>query len=284
MFISHFNRGGPCWGLLLGDRFIGGHRLLGGRHATLRSVLTGEGLRAAVEEASALPDDDGAPTIAPAVRQPTIPDPAHVFCAGLNYAAHAAETDKATSEVPRIFLRAASSLVGHGAPLLRPTVSTQFDYEGEVAVVIGSRAAHVPEARAMDHVVGYTLVMDGSIRDWQGATTTMGKNFIGTGAMGPGLVPAWQVPDWRAMTLMTRVNGVEVQRTTLDRMIHTIPALIARLSRMTPLLPGDVVVTGTPEGIGCRRAPPLWLTPGDLVEVEVPGIGVLANRVADAGA
>jgi 2-keto-4-pentenoate hydratase/2-oxohepta-3-ene-1,7-dioic acid hydratase in catechol pathway len=279
MFISHTHRGRPSWGIALGDRLIDGHRLLGGRRATLRAVLTGEGLRAALAEAEALPLET---RDTPGPMLPTIPDPDHVFCAGLNYTAHAAETGNAAPEAPRIFLRAASSLVGHGARLLRPSVSTQFDYEGEVAVVIGTRTQDVPEDRAMDHVAGYTLFMDGSIRDWQGATTTMGKNFVGTGAMGPGLVPAWQVPDWQALTLRTRVNGMEVQHTTLDRMIHPIPALIARLSRMTPLRPGDVVVTGTPEGIGCRRTPPLWLTPGDVVEVEVPGIGVLANRVADA--
>lgn len=282
MFLSHSDSHGPSWGVAIGGRFVAGTDLLGGRHRGLRSVLEAGALREAAADA-ARHLQEGRGRAMPDTLLPTIPDPAHVFCAGLNYAAHAAETGRSSPTVPRIFLRAASSLVGHGAPLLRPAVSDCFDYEGELAVIIGSRAAHVPEERAMDHVAGYTLFMDGSIRDWQEISTTLGKNFVGTGALGPGLVPAWEVPDWRRLALTTRLNGRVVQTATMDRMIHGIPSLIAWLSRMTPLLPGDVIATGTPAGIGCRQTPPLWLRPGDRIEVESPGIGCLSNPIAQGG-
>jgi 2-keto-4-pentenoate hydratase/2-oxohepta-3-ene-1,7-dioic acid hydratase in catechol pathway len=274
MFVSLASGG---WAVLGPDGAVSGARLLSGRVPGLRALLEAGLMPAARDEAAGL-----APDLDPAglALAPTIPDPAHVFCAGLNYADHAAETGQAAPEAPRIFLRANSSLIGHGAAVLRPACSNDLDFEGELAVVIGTRAHRISEDAAMAHVAGYTCFMDGSVRDWQKASVTTGKNFVATGAMGPGLVPADAVPDWRALSLVTRVNGAEVQRVTLDRMIHTIPVLIAFLSQMTPLLPGDVIVTGTPEGIGCRRTPPLWLCPGDVVEVEVSGVGLLRNPVA----
>jgi 2-keto-4-pentenoate hydratase/2-oxohepta-3-ene-1,7-dioic acid hydratase in catechol pathway len=276
MFVS-FEARDTTWGYRMGRGVVSGHRLAGGRYRDLRSVLV-DGLqdRIADEAEARDPDLDSC-----ALRYlPVVPNAEHVFCAGINYSDHATETGKESPEEPRIFLRANSSLVGHRAPLRFPAVSTQFDFEGEVAVVIGREGHLIDEAKAMSHVAGYACFMDGSVRDWQKSTTTMGKNFVGTGAFGPGLVLASRIPDWSALSLSTRVNGTEVQRTTLDRMIHPIPRLVSYLSRMTPLRPGDVIVTGTPEGIGCRRDPPLWLKHGDAVEVEVPGVGCLANVVA----
>lgn len=276
-FVSY--EGTPLgWGVSIPDGVIDGSQLLGGSYGSLKAVIEAGVLVAAAHEAERLRPSmahDGLTLL------PPVPDPMHVFCAGLNYADHAAETGKDTPEIPRIFLRAASSLVGHGAPLIRPRVSTDFDFEGELAVIIGKRGHHIAPEAAMDHIAGYCCFMDGSLRDWQKNTTTMGKNFAGTGAMGPGLVPASHVPDWRALSLETRVNGQSVQQVSMDRMIHSIEDMIAYLSRMTPLLPGDVVVTGTPEGIGCRRIPPMWLKPGDLVEVDIPGVGLLANTVVE---
>ena len=276
MFVSFEGRE-ATWGYRMGRGVVSGHRLAGGRYRDLREVLAAGLQERIADEAEARDADLDSCSLR---YLPVVPNADHVFCAGINYADHAAETGRDSPEEPRIFLRANSSLVGHRAPLCFPAVSTQFDYEGEVAVVIGREGHLIEEAKAMAHVAGYSCFMDGSVRDWQKSTTTMGKNFVGTGAFGPGLVPASRIPDWQALSLSTRVNGTEVQRTTLDRMIHPIPRLISYLSRMTPLRPGDVIVTGTPDGIGCRRVPPLWLKRGDAVEVEVTSVGCLVNVVA----
>lgn len=269
---------GEGWGALIEGGFVGGRRLLDGRFGALRQVVAAGMSEAALDEAAGCAPE----SIDELTYLPVIPDPAHILCCGINYADHAVETGRESGSAPRIFLRAASSMVGHMAPLLRPGVSTEFDFEGELAVIIGRAGKDIPEDQAMAHVAGYTCFMDGSVRDWQRNTTTLGKNFDGTGALGPGMVPARAVPDWRDLDLVTRVNGQQVQRTGTDRMIHTIPATISYLSRMCRLEPGDVIATGTPDGIGARREPPLWLRPGDLVEVEVSGVGLLANRVVDA--
>jgi 2-keto-4-pentenoate hydratase/2-oxohepta-3-ene-1,7-dioic acid hydratase in catechol pathway len=274
-FVS-YRQDGPAWGALRDGHIVPGRSLLGGRYADLKSVLADGFLRRAFDEAEA----QGATLPLSAVTLlPPIPDPAHVFCAGLNYAAHAAETGAAAPEAPRMFLRATSSLVAAGAPVIRPRVSERLDFEGELAVVIGRRGRHIAEADAYDYVAGYSCFMDGSIRDWQEHSVTTGKNFIGTGAFGPALVPAFAVPDVERLTLTTRLNGEEVQRTTTDLMVHTIPRLIAYLSAMTLLMPGDVIVTGTPEGVGNRRTPKLWMRPGDRVEVEISGVGLLSNPI-----
>lgn len=269
------------WGIERDTGIVSGTRLLGGRFASLKALIAADGLTPALDEARALDPDRRLDGIH---RLPVIPDPGQIFCAGLNYADHAAETGNPVPKAPRIFARTAPSLAAADAPLIRPRVSTQFDFEGEIAVVIGKSGRHIPEDRALDHVAGYACFMDGSLRDWQKWTTTLGKNFEQTGAFGPALVAARDVPDWTALTLVTRVNGVETQRVDTAIMIYTIPRLIAFLSQMITLSPGDVIVTGTPKGIGSRRVPPLWLRPGDVVEVEVTGLGILRNHVVDEGA
>jgi 2-keto-4-pentenoate hydratase/2-oxohepta-3-ene-1,7-dioic acid hydratase in catechol pathway len=212
---------------------------------------------------------------------PVVPDPDKIICVGLNYRDHVAETGRTVTEKPALFARFAGSQAGHGQPLVRPRVSEQFDYEGELAVVIGTGGRHIAEADALRHVAGYACYNEGSVRDWQRHTSQFlaGKTFAATGGFGPWLVTADEIPDPAALTLETRLNGQVVQHTTTDLMITPVPALIAYISTILPLLPGDVIVTGTPGGVGMKRTPPLFMQPGDVAEVEISGIGVLRNPV-----
>ena len=213
---------------------------------------------------------------------PVVPDPDKIICVGLNYRDHVAETGRTVTEKPALFARFAGSQVGHGQPLVRPHASDQFDYEGELAVVIGTAGRHIAEADALSHVGGYACYNEGSLRDWQRHTSQFlaGKTFAGTGGFGPWLVTADEIPDPSRLTLETRLNGEVVQHTTTDLMITPIPALIAYISTVLPLLPGDVIVTGTPGGVGFKRNPPLFMKPGDVAEVEITHIGTLRNSVA----
>jgi 2-keto-4-pentenoate hydratase/2-oxohepta-3-ene-1,7-dioic acid hydratase in catechol pathway len=182
-------------------------------------------------------------------------------------------------ENPRIFARLADTIIAHGAALWRPANSTHFDYEGELAVVIGKPGRHIPAARALDHVAAYTIFNDGSVRDYQKHSVTAGKNFPHTGPLGPWIVTADEIPDPAALTLETRVNGERRQHTSTGDMILSVQQLIEYISAFTPLAPGDVIATGTPEGVAHARKPPLWLVPGDVVEIEICGIGILRNPV-----
>jgi len=212
---------------------------------------------------------------------PVIPNPGKIVCVGLNYAEHVQETQREVTESPALFLRVAESQVGHGKDIVCPPESTKLDYEGEIAVVIGKGGRRIAEADAWEHVAGYACYNDGSVRDWQTATAqwTAGKNFSQTGAFGPWMVTRDAIADGQRMTLVTRLNGQEMQRATTDMMIHSIPRQIAFISTFTPLAPGDVIVTGTPGGVGARRTPPVWMKPGDTVEIEVDAIGVLRNGI-----
>jgi len=215
---------------------------------------------------------------------PPIPDPKRILCVGLNYSDHAAESDQAQGQLPAyptIFTRFPSSLVGHGAPLVRPAASMSFDYEGELAVVIGETARAVPHEHAMRVVAGYSCLMEGTVRDFQRHTSQFipGKNFDRSGAFGPWIVTAEEF-DLDSATLTTRVNGETMQKAQVNEMLHSVSALVAYCSTFTTLEPGDVIATGTPGGVGYARRPPRWLVPGDIVEVEVSTIGILSNPVA----
>lgn len=214
---------------------------------------------------------------------PVIPNPDKIICVGLNYRSHVAETGRTETEKPAIFLRLPSTQVGHRAAMLRPVVSDQFDYEGELAVIIGKPGRHIPQRSAMEHVAGYSCYNDGSVRDWQRHTGqwTAGKNFRATGAFGPWLVTADEIGDPSPLRLTTRLNGQTVQDTTIDLMIFPIPEIISYVSTWIDLVPGDVIVSGTPGGVGFKRNPPLLMKSGDTVEVEIEKIGVLQNSIAD---
>jgi 2-keto-4-pentenoate hydratase/2-oxohepta-3-ene-1,7-dioic acid hydratase in catechol pathway len=215
-----------------------------------------------------------------------IPDPEKIWCIGVNYADRNAEYKDGSQlpKYPSLFCRTPSSFVGHGTPLERPKVSTQLDYEGEIVLVIGRTGRHIPRERAMDHVFGYTLCNEGSVRDWlhHGKfNVTQGKNFDRSGSIGPWIVTRAEAGDDRPFELTTRVNGEVRQHETTDRLMFPFDYLIAYLSTFATLKPGDMIVTGTPTGAGARFDPPRWLKPGDVVEIEVPRIGLLSNGVID---
>lgn len=212
---------------------------------------------------------------------PVIPNPDKIICVGLNYHAHIEETGREETPNPVLFARFAGSQIGHDQPLVKPLESDRFDYEGEVAVIIGKEGRRISEADALDHVAGYACYNDGSVRDWQKHTHQFmpGKTFAGTGGFGPWMTTADEIPDPAAMRLQTRLNGETVQDTTLDLLVASIPRLIAYCSTILPLLPGDVIVSGTPGGVGARRNPPLFMKDGDVCEVEVSGVGILRNPV-----
>jgi acylpyruvate hydrolase len=214
---------------------------------------------------------------------PPFPSPGKIICIGLNYVDHSTEVGIALPDYPTIFARFSSSLVGHGAPVHVPRQSTQLDYEGELVAVIGRDGRNIPRERALDHVAGYSLFNDVSVRDYQFRTPqwTIGKNFDGTGVFGPFFVTADALPrGCKGLRLTTRLNGRVVQDTSIDQMVFDVETLIVLLSEVLTLSAGDVIVTGTPSGIGMSRKPPLWMVPGDVCEVEIPGIGVLRNPIA----
>lgn len=216
---------------------------------------------------------------------PVIPNPDKIICVGLNYHAHVQETGREETVNPVLFARYAGSQIGHGQALVKPLESIEFDYEGEVAVIIGKEGRRISEAEALNHVAGYACYNDGSVRDWQKHTHQFmpGKTFAGTGAFGPWMVTSDEVPDPSALHLQTRLNGQVVQDTDVSLLITSIPRLIAYCSTILPLLPGDVIVSGTPGGVGARRNPPLWMRDGDICEVEISGIGTLSNPVKAEG-
>jgi 2-keto-4-pentenoate hydratase/2-oxohepta-3-ene-1,7-dioic acid hydratase in catechol pathway len=212
---------------------------------------------------------------------PLIRAPHAVWCAALNYQTHVAEGNWKHPTHPPFFLRVAESLCGHGEPIVEPIVSDRLDYEGELALVIGTRARHVPESKAFGIIAGYSCFNDGSVRDWQRHTAqiTSGKNFSRTGAFGPWLTTPDELPDIASAQLTTRLNGKTMQQAKIGDMIFGIPQLIAYLSTMCELLPGDVIVTGTPGGVGARHTPQVFMHNGDEVEVEIEGVGVLRNPI-----
>jgi 2-keto-4-pentenoate hydratase/2-oxohepta-3-ene-1,7-dioic acid hydratase in catechol pathway len=268
--------GRASYGIVVGDGLVDVGARLGTRYPTLRAALAGDALGEIARSADAKPD-----LAVSAVRlEPPIPAPDKIVCIGLNYRAHAAEAGLKVPDNPSLFLRLTNTLVPHGGALVRPSASSDMDYEGELAVVIGRGGRHIAANRALDHVAGYACFNDGSLRDYQRQhSVAVGKNFLATGGFGPWLVTRDEVPDPSQLTLTTRLNGAEVQRGDTADMIFSVPQIISYVSAFTPLEPGDVISTGTPPGVGMARKPPLWLKPGDVVEVEISKIGVLSNSV-----
>ncbi len=214
---------------------------------------------------------------------PVIPQPGKIVCVGLNYETHRKETGRAEAEHPAIFTRFSDTLVGHGQAIVLPKVSTQLDYEGELAIVIGRPGRAIAQESALQHVAGYSCFNDASIRDWQrhNIQFTPGKNFPGTGAFGPWLVTPDEASNLESQHVITRLNGEVVQDQPIAEMIWSIPELIAYISAFTPLAPGDVIATGTPGGVGAKRSPPLWMKAGDRVEVDIGSVGTLVNGIID---
>jgi 2-keto-4-pentenoate hydratase/2-oxohepta-3-ene-1,7-dioic acid hydratase in catechol pathway len=279
MKVVTFERNGArSYGLLEADRIVDVGSRLAARYGDLRSVLAADALR---ELQNARKGDAPIFRLDDAKLLPVIPNPEKIFCVGLNYVSHRTETKRPETKYPSIFTRFADTQVGHEAPVLRPSFSTAFDYEGELAVVIGRGGRHIPEATVAEHIAGYSCYNDVSVRDWQRHTAqwTPGKNFPGTGAFGPALVTADEFSDLGALTLTTRLNGKVMQQAPISDLIFPVPVIVSYLSRFTPLYPGDVIATGTPGGVGDRREPPVYMKDGDVVEVEIDRIGILRNVV-----
>jgi 2-keto-4-pentenoate hydratase/2-oxohepta-3-ene-1,7-dioic acid hydratase in catechol pathway len=272
--------GKVSYGAVVGDGIVDLRPHLGeSRYPTLKSVLAARALDAARAAAERERPDH---RLLDVELRPVIPDATKILCVGLNYHAHRDETGhRDPTAHPALFIRYADTQVGHGQPLVLPRNAKDFDYEGELAVVIGKRARHVPASRALEYVAGYSCYHDGSLRDWQFHTSqwTPGKNFPGTAGFGPWLVTTDELSDPSKLTLVTRLNGKEMQRAPTDLMIFDVPTIIEYVTGFTELLPGDVIATGTPGGVGFKREPPVFMKAGDAAEVEISGIGVLRNPV-----
>ncbi len=214
-------------------------------------------------------------------RLPPIASGATLYCIGLNYKAHVDETGRDLPPQPSVFTRTPASVVGAGEPIVRPRVSQAFDFEGELAMVIGRPGRYLREAEALQHVAGYTVFMDGSLRDYQKHSVTAGKNFWRSGACGPAIVLASAVPDPEALKLTTRLNDEIVQQSTTDLLIYSLARIVSYLSEVSELRTGEIIATGTPAGVGARRSPPLWMKAGDRISVEISSVGRLDNSVID---
>jgi 2-keto-4-pentenoate hydratase/2-oxohepta-3-ene-1,7-dioic acid hydratase in catechol pathway len=275
---SYLLGGKPCFGAVVGEGVVTLNDRLGGRFVTLRDALAADALsemRKAVDGAK--PDHK----LAGLQFLPAIPNPEKILCVGINYKSHAAEHGQEAPKLPNIFTRFVNTLVAHEGEMIRPRVSTSFDFEGELAVIIGRGGRHISPDNALAHVAGYTCFCDASVRDFTKYSLVASKNFLGTGPLGPWITTADEIPDPTRLTLTTRLNGMQMQHSGTDMLIHSIPAIIAFCSVFTPLAPGDVIATGTPDGIGAKRSPPVWMKAGDMLEVEISGIGTLRTRIAD---
>lgn len=283
-FLSFVRDGKPGYGAVVGDGVVD----LGRRHGDwpdLRAAIRADALPALAAEAAGTEPDFA---LAGVDYLPTIPNPEKIICIGVNYANRSQEYEDATeASYPSVFMRTADSLVGHDAPLLRPPESVQLDYEGEIVIVVGEGGRRIPAASAEAHIAGLTIMNEGTIRDWvrhAKFNVTQGKNFGSSGAIGPWIVTADEFDRYDDFTLTTRVNGEVRQHDTTANLTFSFARLISYLSTFFTLRPGDVIATGTPLGAGARHDPPRWLVPGDVVEVEVPGIGTLRNPVEDEAA
>lgn len=280
---SYDFNGRPGFGLVAGDGLIDLGRRLAPRYGSVLDLLRAEALDAARTAAEGRSADLA---LADVTLLPPVIAPEKILCVGVNYA-NRNEEYKDGQELPKypsLFFRTPGSFVGHGSPIVRPPESVQLDYEGEIVLVIGKGGRRIAADTALSHVAGLTLCNEGSVRDWlrhAKFNVTQGKNFDRSGALGPFLVTADAVDLAAPLRLTTRVNGEIRQDDTTANLIFGFPELIAYISTFTTLAPGDLIVTGTPTGAGARFDPPRWLVPGDMVDVTVPGIGTLANRVID---
>jgi 2-keto-4-pentenoate hydratase/2-oxohepta-3-ene-1,7-dioic acid hydratase in catechol pathway len=278
---SFIARDHPSYGVVTDGGIIDMGRRLGKVLPTLRAAIAGNALGDIGREATGARPDFA---LADIEMLPPIPDPDKIICIGLNYRAHAAEAGVKVPENPSLFIPLTNTLVGDGGAMIMPRRSSDFDYEGELAVVIGKAGRHIAKAHALEHVAGYACFNDGSLRDYQFKhSVAVGKNFYATGGFGPWIATSEEIPDPSKLTLATRLNETEVQHGTTDDLIFDVPSIIAYVSSFTPLVPGDVISTGTPHGVGFARKPPLWMKPGDTVEVEISRIGVLRNIIVAEG-
>lgn len=282
MKLASFTASGRAsYGVVVGDGIFDLGPRLGPRFPTLRTAIAGNALSEIARLAqNAKPDL----SLSAVDLLSPIPDPGKIWCAGRNYRGHIAEAAGKPPAHPSLFIRFPASFVGHGGKMIRARLSGDYDYEGELALVIGKPGRHIARERALEHIAGYTCANEACYRDYQfDHSLAAGKNFAASGALGPWMVTADEIPDPSQLMLHTRLNGAEVQHTKTDDLIFDIPFLIAYISAFLPFEAGDVLLTGTPEGVGFVRKPPLWLKAGDDVEVEISGIGTLRNKIENEG-
>ena len=279
-FLSFIRMGKPTFGAVSGQGIVP----LGGRFDptvnTLRVAIEQSRLIDAAEYAQ---ERDAELSWADVTLLPVIPDPSKILCIGLNYQKHKIETGRPDADHPTVFTRFADSQVAHGQPMVKPASSERFDYEGEMAIIIGKGGRNIPMESALDHIAGYSCYNDGSIRNWQRHTSqfTPGKNFPATGSFGPYMVTPDEVGDYKTLQIQTRLNGKILQDASLADLIFPLEDLISYCSAFTSLSPGDVIVTGTPGGVGDRRDPPIYMFDGDVVEVNIGRLGTLVNPIID---
>ena len=277
MKLATYSHGGKqSYGVVVDGGIVDLGKKLGSKYPDLKSLIAGNGF-ADAKAAGTTADVKTADV----TWLPTIPNPEKILCVGLNYKAHIEETGRKDEEQPVIFGRFASSQCGHLQPLVCPIESDRFDYEGELVAIIGKGGRRIPAKYALQHIAGYSIYNEGSVRDWQRHTHqyTPGKNFQNTGAFGPWMVTSDEIPDPYKLHITTRLNGNVMQDSGTNMMIFDIGAVIEYVSAFAELVPGDVIVTGTPGGVGNARKPPIYMQDGDTAEVEIKGIGTLVNKV-----
>ncbi|GAL45590.1 fumarylacetoacetate hydrolase family protein [Citrobacter werkmanii] len=274
---SYIHQGRKSYGIYTKFGVIDLGNKIGHQYATLKDLLQWD----AVDVARQYNDCPVDITLEDITFLPVIEEPGKIFCVGMNYAEKRKEFAE-TNNAPTLFIRFPDSQTGHAQPVLKPELSREFDYEGELAVIIGKPGSRIDVNNALDHVAGYSCYMDGSVRDWQHAWFTAGKNWKQTGAFGPYMTTADEIPDPHALTIHTWLNGMLVQNDSTGSMIHKVADLIAYISTFTSLSAGDVIITGSPGGVGKKRNPPLFMHDGDRVEVEIENIGRLINTIVEA--
>jgi len=250
----------------------------------LKDLICAPGGLAAADVAARKAPASAVQAISSVTMLPLIPNPGKIVCMGLNYADHAKEGGNARPEFPSFFLRGNSSMVGHNQAIVRPKASTQLDYEAELAVIIGKKARHLTADNALDCIAGYSCFNDGSIRNYQRKSSqwTIGKNFDGTGPFGPCLVTPDELPPGAAgLRIQSRLNGKVMQDANTDVFLWNVVEALRIITECMTLEPGDVIITGTPAGVGYARTPPVWMAPGDICEIEVEGVGILSNPIVD---
>lgn len=274
---SYIHHGRKSYGIYTEAGIIDLGQKIGQQYPTLKDFLQWDALDVAqqyVDYPADITDKD-------ITFLPVIEEPGKIFCVGMNYAEKRKEFSE-TNNAPTLFIRFPDSQTGHARPVIKPNLTEEFDYEGELAVIIGKAGENINRSDALSHVAGYSCYMDGSVRDWQHAWFTAGKNWRQTGAFGPYMTTVDEIPDPHALSIQTYLNGMLVQNDSTASMIHKVADLIAYISTFTMLSPGDVIITGSPGGVGKKRNPPLFMHEGDCVEVAIEKLGRLTNTIVES--
>ena len=278
-FVSFLLKGSPKFGVSDGKNITDLTNKISGSK-TLKELISNNGITDAKKYAK---ENPGSININEIEFLPLIPNPGKIICVGLNYSDHVNEIGITLEKNPVIFLRVPQSQTAHKQIIQKPKVSNHLDYEGEMAVIMGNAGKHIEPKNALKHIVGYSCYNESTVRDWQQHTKqfTMGKNFEKTGSFGPYMVLAEEISDYKKLTIQTRLNDKVMQNASLSQLIFDIPTLISYISKAMPWQAGDVLVTGTPGGVGFKRNPPVYMKDGDKIEVEITDVGILTNTIKD---